>query len=229
MALGRAAAEWSRSVREGEPWDRPPVPFHVVLHAGRSAFKPTPTEVRLPAARTKDYDHRVSDTWIALDGHARRRSWLWIGAVALAIAGLTGLTYLPRGSAAHPSHFTAAGHWWWIGVFGSAWLAYGIYLLNRSYGSTKLSASGMQFETVFSRRFIAWGEITKVQKHHHQGRGTSWLDIAVHIGGSRTGGHIPGTLTFGSGPKATDVLTQKLETIRSYWRSATNLDVSDRG
>jgi hypothetical protein len=35
MALGRAAAEWSQPVREGEPWDRPPVPFHVVLHTGR--------------------------------------------------------------------------------------------------------------------------------------------------------------------------------------------------
>jgi hypothetical protein len=111
-------------------------------------------------------------------------------------------------------------------VFGSAWLAYCIYMVNRSYGRTKLSRKGMQFETVFSRRFIAWSEIAKVQEHHHQGRGTSWLDIAVHIAGSRTGRHVPGTLTFGSGPKARNALAQKLQTISLYRGNAADQDVS---
>jgi hypothetical protein len=32
QSLRRASAEWSRPVEEGQPWDRPPVAFHVVLH-----------------------------------------------------------------------------------------------------------------------------------------------------------------------------------------------------
>jgi len=32
-SLGRAAAVWSRPVSEGQPWDRPAIPFHVLLQA----------------------------------------------------------------------------------------------------------------------------------------------------------------------------------------------------
>jgi len=35
-SLDRACAEWARPVEEGQPWDRPPVPFHVVLQATQS-------------------------------------------------------------------------------------------------------------------------------------------------------------------------------------------------
>lgn len=31
-SLRRASKEWASPIDQGEPWDRPPVPFHVVLH-----------------------------------------------------------------------------------------------------------------------------------------------------------------------------------------------------
>jgi hypothetical protein len=173
----------------------------------------------------RDYYRHVPDTWITLDGRARRPCWLWIGVVGLVIAGITAATYLPRGSAVHPSHLTAAGHWWWSGVFGSSWLAYCIYMVNLGYGRTKLSRDGMHFHTFFSRRFIAWGEITRVQEWTIAGRSpTDWSYIGVRIAGGRTERHVPGTLTLGSGARAQKVLGQKLETIRSYWKNATDQD-----
>jgi hypothetical protein len=171
-----------------------------------------------------DYYRHVRDTWIALDGRARRACWLWIGVVGLMVAGFTAATYAPQRSALHPSHFTAAGHWWWFGVFGSFWLAYCIYMVNLGYGRTKLSRDGMKFRTFFSRRFIAWGKITQVQERRNAGRGTDWSYIGVRIAGGRTERHVPGTLTLGSGAKAQKGLGQKLETIRSYWKNATDQD-----
>ena len=38
-SLGRATGEWATSVEAGQPWDRPPMPFHVVLQAERAEIE----------------------------------------------------------------------------------------------------------------------------------------------------------------------------------------------
>jgi peptidoglycan/LPS O-acetylase OafA/YrhL len=112
----------------------------------------------------------MREVGIALDARARRVNWLWTGLLTLVFAGLAAAIYLPDQSDPHPS---PAEHWWWFGVIGVFWLASCIYLVNRGYGSTKLSRDGMQLRSLFTHRFIAWGEITQIEKHRHWTRSGS--------------------------------------------------------
>src|SRR5262249_43152521 len=102
------------------------------------------------------YHRHMQDVWIALDARARRVNWLWTGLLSLVFAGLAAAIYVPERGDPHPS---ATERWWWFGVVGACWLASCIYLVNRGYGSTKLSHDGMQLRSFFTHRFIAWRDI----------------------------------------------------------------------
>jgi hypothetical protein len=162
----------------------------------------------------------MQDVWIALDARARRVNWLWTGLLSLVFACMAAAIYLPDQGDPHPS---ATERWWWFAVIGACWLASCIYMVNRGYGSTKLARDGMRFRSFFTRRFIAWGEITQIEKHQHLTRSGSWWDIRVRIAGGQKR-HVPGAFTFNSSRKSRRALDQTLETINSYWASAAGLD-----
>ena len=108
-------------------------------------------------------------------------------------------------------------------MVGAFWLASCVYLVNRGYGCTKLSRDGMQLRSFFAHRFIAWREITQIEKHTHATRGGSYWDIRIHIASGQKR-HVPGAFTFNSSSKSLRGLDQKLETISSYWANAAGHD-----
>ncbi|MBO0834479.1 MAG: hypothetical protein J2P28_03035 [Actinobacteria bacterium] len=133
-------------------------------------------------------------------------------------AGFAALIYLPdrTGVYHHPSTTLRL---WWFGDVGAFWLASCIYMVNRCYGRTKLSTDGMQLRSIFTRRFIAWGETTQIEKCQHYTRGGSWWEIRIHITGGRKR-HLPGAFTLNSSSKSMHHLNEDLEAIRSYWKNA---------
>lgn len=140
--------------------------------------------------------------------------------MTLVFAGMAFAIYLPDQGDPHPS---ATERWWWFGVIGAVWLAGCVYLVNRGYGSTKLSGDGMQLRSFFTRRFIGWREIRQVEKHQHWTRGGSWWDIRIRIAGGQKR-HVPGAFTFNSSRKSRRALDQTLEVINSYWTNAAGQD-----
>lgn len=170
----------------------------------------------------------VRVTRIALDSRARRLNWVWTGVLSLVFGWLAAAIYLPEQGGSHPS---ATARWWWIGVVGACWVANCVYMVNRGYGATELSADGLRMHSCFTRRFIAWTDITSVEpKSHksHSGRGIPWWDITVHISSGQKR-HLPGTFTFTSSKKSRRALKENLDIITSYWtRAVRPADVGDR-
>ena len=120
-------------------------------------------------------------------------SWIITGIITLVFAYLAlNVAYLggqqgrPLPPGARPGWFVAVG----IG-----WFAFFVYQVNRTYGRTRVSERGLQFETLFTRRFIAWGEITQVENRRQVSRGNSWHSVRVHFGGGKKR-RVPGAFTI---------------------------------
>lgn len=149
----------------------------------------------------------MPDVWIRLDAASRRRNWWWSGFLTVLFAGM----------AAIPASRPDPDPWWYIAVIGVCWLAAFIYMVNRCYGRTLLTAEGMEFHTFFSRRKIRWTDITRIEQRSHRVRGGEWIDVhAVRARGLSL--RIPGVHTT----RAKDAdFDRKLRRIRTYWTSAT--------
>lgn len=127
----------------------------------------------------------MPDVWIGLSEVEQRRNWRWTAFLTLVFAG---------GAVAVGLAEPTSGRWWWAGGFGVAWLASGFYMINRGYGRTRLTADGVEFRTLVSRRSVPWSEITRIEKRQHLTRSGSWWDVrAVRVRGRSL--TIPGAFT----------------------------------
>jgi len=155
-------------------------------------------------------------TWIGLDARAQRVNWLWTGVLTLVFAGV------PVGIWLDPGGPRPSGDGLLVGavVFGIMWLPAFLYMINRGYGKTRLTADQMQFYSFVSRRRVPWDEVTRIEMHRHQNpRGGAWWYIRVH----RTTGRplaVPGAFTFGSGAADLATLTRKRDMILEYLHGA---------
>jgi hypothetical protein len=148
----------------------------------------------------------MPDVWIGLSAAARRRNWWWTGFLTLVYAG----------TAAAVTSEPASNQRWWGGGVAVAWLALLFYMINRGYGRTLLTESGMEFRTFVGRRSIPWTEITRIEKRQHQVRGGFWWDLQVVRvrGRSLT---IPGAFTS----RVRDAeFEQKLSVVQQRWSRA---------
>ncbi|MFD8810601.1 hypothetical protein ACFV23_03655 [Streptomyces sp. NPDC059627] len=149
----------------------------------------------------------MPDVWIGLSAAALRRNWWWTGFLTFIWAGTT-VAEIMTGP--------TSNRWWWGGGFGVAWLALTFYMINRGYGRTLLTAKGMEFRTLISRRSVSWAEIADIEKRQHQVRGGSWWDLrAVRVRGRSL--TIPGAFTNRMGDPEFE---QKLATVRACWARA---------
>ncbi len=73
----------------------------------------------------------------------------------------------------------------------------------------------MRFETCFTARFIAWDEITKVEKRRRLSRSGYFWDVRVHFDGGKKRS-VPGAFTTSSSEKSRRVLEQQFACIREY-------------
>lgn len=149
----------------------------------------------------------MPDVWIGLSAAARRRNWWWTGFLTLVCAGMAVAVTLTA---------PTSNRWWWGGGVAVAWLPSLFYMINRGYGRTLLTASGMEFRTFVSRRSIPWSEITRIEKRQHQTRGGFWWDLrAVRVRGRSL--TIPGVFTS----QMRDAeFEQKLGVIHERWSRA---------
>ncbi|MFB7341262.1 hypothetical protein ACFCZ6_14490 [Streptomyces hydrogenans] len=149
----------------------------------------------------------MPDVWIGLSAAARRRNWWWTGFLTLVYAGTATAVTLTE---------PTPNQWWWGGGVAVAWLASLFYMVNRGYGRTLLTDSGMEFRTLVGRRSIPWAEITRIEKRQHQARSAFWWDLQVVRvrGRSLT---IPGAFTS----RVRDAeFEQKLGVIQQCWSRA---------
>ncbi|MFF0597581.1 hypothetical protein [Streptomyces antibioticus] len=146
----------------------------------------------------------MPDTWIGLTAAERRRNWWWTGVLTLMCVGMAIGVTLPSPSSTR---------WWWGGGVGVAWSASLFYMVNRGYGRTLLTASGMQFHTFVSRRSIPWSDITGIEKREHHARSATWWDLrAVRVHGRPL--TIPGAFTSRLWDAEFD---NKLAVIQEHW------------
>ncbi|MGW7541525.1 hypothetical protein ACWGKQ_10460 [Streptomyces sp. NPDC054770] len=149
----------------------------------------------------------MPDVWIGLSAAALRRNWWWTGFLTLICAG-TAVAVTVAGP--------ASNRWWWGGGVGVAWLASTLYMINRGYGRTLLTANGMEFRTFISRRSVSWAEIVGIEKRQHQTRGGSWWDLrAVRVRGRSL--TIPGAFT---NRRSDPEFEQKLAIVHERWSRA---------
>ena len=128
----------------------------------------------------------MSEEWIGLDFNARLTNWCWTGFLTAVFAVLVW---------AEAADNTWPNHWWAVGGFGLCWLAVVVFLVNRCYGRTLLTAEGMEFHTFFTRRKVRWADVTRIERRSHQVRGFQWRDVhavrgqgrSLRIPGARTG------------------------------------------
>ncbi|EWM19274.1 hypothetical protein [Kutzneria sp. 744] len=149
----------------------------------------------------------MSEEWIGLDRHAKLMSWCWTGFLTAVIAAMG---WAPTADSTWPDR------WWVLVGFGLVWLATVVYMVNRCYGRTLLTAAGMEFHTFFSRRKIGWADVTRIEKRSHRVRGGQWWDVhAVRSQGRSL--RIPGTHTTRRGDRDFD---RKLGRIRKFLAAA---------
>ncbi|WP_436977327.1 PH domain-containing protein [Streptomyces sp. enrichment culture] len=143
---------------------------------------------------------------ICLSAAALRRNWWWTGFLTLLFVGAAVAMAL---SSPGPGR-------WWVGGVGVAWLASVFYMINRGYGRTLLTASGMEFRTFLSRRHVPWADIVEIETRAHYTRGGSWWDLRV----IRTSGR-PLTIPGSFAQRLRDPeFQQKLATVHEHWSRA---------
>ncbi|MFF6788455.1 hypothetical protein ACFY9C_05200 [Streptomyces filamentosus] len=127
----------------------------------------------------------MPEVWIRLNTADRRRNWWWTGWLILVCAGTSVAVSLVE---------PEENHWWWAGGCAIVWLAAVVYMINRGYGRTLLTAQGMAFRTFFSRRRLPWVEIVRVERRSHTARSSEWWDMRVVLVGGRALA-VPGAFT----------------------------------
>ncbi len=149
----------------------------------------------------------MPEVWIELSDTERRRDWRWTGFLTLVLSG---------GAVAIGLAEPTPDRWWWVGVCGLAWVASAFHMINRSYGRTRLTADGMEFRTLVSRRSVHWSEITRLEKRQHLTRSGSWCELRVVRGRGRSL-TIPGAFTN----RTRDAeFERKLSVIQEHWSRA---------
>ncbi|MEV6199065.1 hypothetical protein AB0M64_03730 [Streptomyces sp. NPDC051771] len=127
----------------------------------------------------------MPEVWIRLNTADRRRNWLWTGWFTLVCAGTAVAVALSE---------TEEDGGWWVGGCAIVWLVGAVYMINRGYGRTLLTAQGMVFRTFFRRRSLPWSEVVRVERRSHATRSGEWWDVRVVRVGGR-GLTVPGAFT----------------------------------
>ncbi|MFF1473104.1 hypothetical protein OG981_40355 [Streptomyces mirabilis] len=149
----------------------------------------------------------MPDVWIGFSSADRQRYWWRTGIMMLALAGVTVAAGLTT---------RASDRWWLIGGFGVFFVAVVFSMINSIYGRVLLTATGVEFRTVVSRRSIPWSEVADIEKRQRVSRSGIWWDLRVVRvrGRSLT---IPGTFTN----RRTDAeLERKQAVIQEHWLRA---------
>ncbi|MGW4496773.1 hypothetical protein [Streptomyces sp. NPDC004376] len=149
----------------------------------------------------------MTDASIALDDAARRKNWWWTAYLTLLFGGLGVAVALTA----------EGGRIWWVFAVIACWLLSVFYMINRGYGQALLTSERIIFRTFISCRSIPWGEITQIEKRHHQARSREWWDLRIVRSRGRPLS-VPGAFTSRSHDSDFE---GKFVLIREYWaRSA---------
>lgn len=127
----------------------------------------------------------MPDVWIGFNSRDRQRYWWRTGILMLALAGVVVAMSLTTHE---------PGKWWWVGGVGVFSVVAVFSTINSIYGRVLLTATGLEFRTLVSRRVVPWSEVGRVEKRQRVSRSGIWWDlrvVRVH-GRSLT---IPGTFT----------------------------------
>jgi hypothetical protein len=110
----------------------------------------------------------------------------------------------------------AWNRWWWVGGFGTYFLAVVFHMTDWIYGRALLTVTGVEFRTFVSRRSIPWSEIAGIEKRQRVSRSGLWWDLrVVRVRGRAL--TIPGTLT---NRMMIAVIEQKQALIQERWSRA---------
>ncbi|MHC3456176.1 PH domain-containing protein [Streptomyces prasinus] len=127
----------------------------------------------------------MTDVWIGFNAADRRRYWWRNGIVTLALAAVMVAMSL---TARRP------GGWWLVGVFGVFSVAVVLNAISSIYGRVRLTATGLEFRTLFSRRSIPWNKVAGIERRQRVPRSGIWWDLRIVRVGKRSL-TIPGTFT----------------------------------
>ncbi|MEU2860848.1 PH domain-containing protein [Streptomyces mirabilis] len=148
----------------------------------------------------------MPDVEIGFSTADRERYWWRTGIVMLVLAGTASAVALTA---------SASNRWWWVGGFGTYFLAVVFDMTNWIYGRALLTATGVEFRTFVSRRSIPWSEIAGIEKRQRVSRSGLWWDLrVVRVRGRAL--TIPGTLTN----RMNAELEQKQALIQERWSRA---------
>ena len=152
----------------------------------------------------------MSQEWIGLDTQAKLMNWCW---TAFLTAIFATMAWIVATKTEQPDL------WWVVGAIALCWLAAVVYMVNRCYGRTLLTAEGMEFHTFFSHRKVRWADVTRIDRRSHQVRGGEWWDVhAIRRQGRSL--RVPGAHT--TNPRDAGY-QRKLRRIRKYWTAATKV------
>nr|WSZ18811.1 hypothetical protein OH837_38485 [Streptomyces canus] len=149
----------------------------------------------------------MPDVWISFSSADRQRYWWRNGIVMLALAGVTAVVGLTS---------RAPDRWWWVGGFSVFSVAIFFSTINSIYGRGLLTATGVEFRTLVSRRSIPWSEVTGIERRQRVLRSGIWWDLrVVRVRGRSLA--IPGTFTN----RMTDAeLERKQAVLQERWSRA---------
>ncbi|MBO1332562.1 PH domain-containing protein [Streptomyces sp. VRA16 Mangrove soil] len=127
----------------------------------------------------------MPDVWIGFNSDDRRRYWWRNGVVTLALAAvMVAMSLTVRGPV----------EWWLFGALGVFSVAVLLSEMSSIYGRVLLTAAGLEFRTLFSRRSIPWSEVAGIERRQRVLRSGIWSDLRIVRGGRRSL-TIPGTST----------------------------------
>lgn len=194
----------------------PPTAGNTPPVQGKLSAGPRNARIWQPVGRHQHYCRDVQEVWIALDARTRRLNWWWADVMAVVFVAASCLPlYLTQRHHRAP----AAESWSWPGALGALGLAVYVLVVVRGCGRTKLSSDGMRLHFFFNRRFIAWDDITEIEKHSHTTRHGTYWDVRVHLVCGRKR-HVPGAFTLNGRRRSVRMLDEQLEIMRSYWKAA---------
>ncbi|WP_353946100.1 hypothetical protein ABII15_33910 [Streptomyces sp. HUAS MG91] len=127
----------------------------------------------------------MPDVWIGFNSDDRRRYWWRNGIVTLALAAvMVAMSLTARGPVG----------WWLFGAFGVFSVAVVLSAMSSIYGRVLLTAAGLEFRTLVSRRSIPWSEVAAIERRQRVLRSGIWSDLRI-VGFGRRSLTIPGTFT----------------------------------